>query len=222
MCAALAGRGVAASRLLPLSATAGPRGADLVVTSPSASDQAVDQASYAPVPLASFGSGAGLIEVRAAYPGGAAAYNAALAADLAARKSAGTQLLGSRRIMVGAQGAGQLRAGEVDTRVLVTLAVLASLRPLQVVSFGEASPGGQVPLVDAPFREVTITIAGGRNRAAALAAALAMVRAQRASFRPMSAAIAGLVEGQAGLRIEFAAPNPLGLLTGGASGLGGG
>jgi hypothetical protein len=98
----------------------------------------------------------------------------------------------------------------VDTRLLVALAALASLQPLRVVAFGEASPRERVPLAEAPLREVTITSADGRG----LAAVLAMVRAQRAPFQPMHVTAVG----QAGLLIEFAAPSPIGLLTGGASG----
>jgi hypothetical protein len=77
-----------------------------------------------------------------------------------------------------------------------------------------------VPLAQAPFREVTIT---GPD-AGALAASLALVRAQRAPYQPAQAAIVRLPGGQAApgsqfaLRIDFAAPSPPGLLTGGASG----
>ena len=67
---------------------------------------------------------------------------------------------------------------------------------------------------EAPFREVTIT---GPD-AADLAASLAMVRAQRGPYQPAQAAIVHLPGGLTALRIDFAAPGPLGLLTGGASG----
>ena len=50
----------------------------------------------APTLLASFGSGASLIEVRAVSPGGAAAYQATLRSDLADRRSVGAQLMHSR------------------------------------------------------------------------------------------------------------------------------
>jgi len=95
--------------------------------------------------------------------------------------------------------------------------MLASRHPWQVVAFGGASPG--VPLAQAPFREVTIT---GPD-AGTLAASLALVRAQRSPYRPAQAAIVrlpggqGVTRGQLALRIDFAAPSPLGLLTGGAS-----
>jgi hypothetical protein len=214
MCAALRAHGVAASRLLPVtSGTAGLSAADasVVVASASAGGQ-----QEAPVLLASFGSGTSQVEARTAPPGGSAAYQRAATADLAARRAAGMQLLHSQRIGVAGPAAAQLQAGQVDTRLLIMLAMLASEHPWRVTGFAGASPG--VPLAEAPYREVTIT---GPD-AADLAASLAMVRAQRAPYQPAQAAIVHLAggltgQGQLALRIDFAAPGPLGLLTGGAS-----
>jgi hypothetical protein len=211
MCAALRAHGVAASRMAPVGP--GAVGVDVVVASASAAGQ-----QSAPVLLASFGSGANLVEVRTAPPDGSAAYQRAVAADLAARRSAGAQLLHSQRIGVAGPAAGQLQAGQVDSRLLIMLAMLASQHPWRVVAFGGASPG--VAVAQAPFRQVTIT---GPD-AGDLAASLAVVRAQRAPYQPAQAAIVRLPGGQAApsgqlaLRIDFAAPSPLGLLTGGASG----
>ena len=212
MCAALQEQGVDAGRLLAVGPnTMSLSGADVIVASPSVRRQFGSQlgGDYAPRLLASFGAGAGLIEVRAAFPGGVAAYNSALQGDYAMRKSAGEQLLRSRRIMVSLQGAAELKAGAVDTRLLVMLAALASLQPLQVVAFGDAAPGVTTPAADLPLREVTITSTHG------LAPVLAMVRAQRAPYQPAFATIVDSPAGQAELLIEFAAPSPLGLLTGG-------
>ena len=206
MCAALGAHGVTASRLLALGPTVSASGADVIAAPASA------RLPDAPVLLASFGSGASRIEIRAAAPGGAAAYQQALAADLAARRSAGAQLLHSQRLQIGATGAAQLRAGEVDSRLLIMLAMLASQHVWQVAGFGDASPG--VPPAAAPFRQVILTNSDGR----ALTAALALVNAQRAPYQPARAAIVRLADGQQGLLIDFAAPGPLGLLTGGASG----
>jgi hypothetical protein len=206
MCAALQARGVIAGRLMPLgSGAASPAGADVVVTSSSASPQLADH--YAPALVASFGSGQDQIDVRAAEPGGPAAYAAALRADLAARRSAGSQLARNSRITFSSQDDVELRAGEVDSRLLATLAELAAQYPVRVVSFGDTSPGAAVL-----FRDITIT-ASGRDAAADLAAILAMVRAQRVPYLPARAAIVQPTVGQAALSIEFAAPSPLGLLT---------
>jgi hypothetical protein len=210
MCTALSAHGVAASRLvsLPPSASGAP---DADIVAASGSTHAWLSAD-APTLLASVGSGASLIEVRAVYPGGAAAYQAALRSDLAARRSAGTQLMHSRRIEVGAQGAGQLAAGEVDTRLLATLAVLAAQHSWRVIAFGDASPG--VPLTEAPYRQIIITATDGGHGTAGLTAALALLRAQYGLYQPAQVTTVRLAGGQPGLRIDFAAPSPLGLLAG--------
>jgi hypothetical protein len=209
MCTALGASGVAASRLLPLAPSAsGAAGADIVAASGATHPWL---SADAPTLLASVGSGASLIEVRAVYPGGTTAYQAALRSDLAARRSAGGQLMHSRRIEVSAPAAGQLAAGEVDTRLLVMLAVLASQHSWRVIAFGAASPG--VPLTEAPYRQVIIAAEGGRGTAG-LTAALAFLRAQRGLYQPAQVTTVRLAGGQAGLRIDFAAPSPLGLLAG--------
>jgi hypothetical protein len=205
MCAALQQQGVAADRLLPFQpGSADPIDASVVVTSPSASSQLTDK--YAPALIASFGSGLTRIEVRATEPGGAAAYESALRADLTARKYAGSELLRNWRIQFTARDTAQLRAGEVDSRLLATLAALASQYSFRVTSFGDASPG-----VQALFREATITLGGG-DGAAGLAGAAALANEQDPPFLPTHVTI-GHPAGQPELSIEFAAPSLLGLLT---------
>jgi hypothetical protein len=93
------------------------------------------------------------------------------------------------------------------------LAMLASQHPWRVVAFGGSSPG--VPAAEAPLRQVTIAGPGGP---ADLDGALAMVRAQQGPYQPAHVSIVRLDSGQQGLSIGFAAPAPLGLLSGGASG----
>jgi len=193
MCTALQGQGVTAARLMPLNPGApDPHGATVVVTSDPAATQ------YAPAVIASFGSGATQISVRATEPGGAAGYETALRTDQTARTSAGSQLLRNKRIHFTAQDAAQLRAGQVDARLLATLAALSSQYPFSVTAFGDASPG-----VAALYREATITAAGKK-----LTAALALLQAQVPPFLPAQAQIVN-----AALNIEYAAPSPLGLLT---------
>jgi hypothetical protein len=205
MCAALQDKGVTAGRLMPLQpGSPDPHGATVVVTSAPGGSQL---AAYAPAVIASFGSGQARIDVRAAEPGGAAAYQNAQKADLAARMSAGSQLLRNNRIRFTAQDAAQLRAGEVDTRLLATLAALSSQYPFTVTAFGDASPGAAVL-----YRAVTIT-GDGKNGAADLGRALALVQAQVPPYLPAQAAITHPAAGPAALSIEFAAPSPVGLLT---------
>ncbi len=193
MCTALQAQGVTAARLMPLKPGApDPRGATVVVTSDPAATR------YAPAVIASFGSGATQVTVRATEPGGAAAYERALRADQAARASAGSQLLLNNRIHFTAADAARLRAGQVDARLLATLAALSSQYSFTVTAFGDASPG-----VAALYRGATIAAAGQD-----LAAGLALLKAQVPPFLPVRAEIVN-----AALNIEYAAPSPLGLLT---------
>jgi hypothetical protein len=198
LCPVLQEQGVAPGRLMPLGAAASsPLGADVLVTSWPAGGRLA--ARYRPALIASFGSGPGQVEVFAVQPGGMAAYQAALRADLAARRSAGSQLVRNSHIRFTGPGAARLRAGQVDTRLLATLAVLASRYSFQVSALGDTSPGAPVL-----FREVVIT-GIGRDRSGALA----MVRAQDPPYVPAHV----LAVGQTGLSIEFALPSPLGLLS---------
>ena len=205
MCAVLQAHGVAAARLMPLEpGSPNPHGTTVVVTSAPADPQL---AAYAPAVIASFGSGSAQVDVRATEPGGAAGYASALRADLAARTSAGAQLLRNNRIRFTAQDAAQLRAGEVDTRLLATLAALSSQYSFSVTAFGDASPGAAVL-----YRQVSIT-GTGANGQAELGSALALVQAQVPPYLPAQAVIVHPAGGQSTLSIEFAAPSPLGLLT---------
>ena len=137
-------------------------------------------------------------------PGGAAAYRAALRADLATRTAAGAQLLQNPHIRFTGPDAARLRAGQVDARLLATIAALASQYAFRVTAFGDAAPGAPVL-----FRAVSIT---GIGRG--LAPALAMVRAQTPPYLPAHVAVTGTAStGGATLSIEFAAPSPLGLLS---------
>jgi len=207
MCAALQEQGVTAGRLMPLQAGAvNPHGATVMVTSDMAGSQLASQ--YAPAVIASFGAGSAQVDVCATEPGGAAGYESALRADLAARKSAGSQLLRNRYIHFTAYEAAQLFAGEVDSRLLVTLAALSSQYAFRVTAFGDSSPGTQVL-----FRDVTITSDSSRPGAAELGKVMALINEQHPPYLPTHATIIHTAAGQAALQIEFAAPSPLGLLT---------
>jgi hypothetical protein len=214
MCSTLQADGVAASRLMIMQPTStDPLGADVVAATSSIRSQFGSQlvGEYAPELIASFGSGASRVDVRAVANFGAAAFEAKEQADLAARKSAGAQLL-RNGFHISGQGASQIRAGQVDSRLLVTLAALLSQRQVKVSSFGDTGPGAPVR-----YRQVTIVNAAGQTGTSALTADLSQVRAQRNSYLPAHATIVRLANGQSALRIEFGAPDQPGLLSGGNS-----
>jgi hypothetical protein len=168
--------------------------------------------SYAPVIIASFGSGASQVDVRVIAPGGSAPYKAAVGADLQARALAGAQLARNPRIDASAVARRQLRAGRVDTRVLVILATLASTSPVSVVAFGDSGPGAGAasPLRSVELARSSETAGAGPPRS--LRAMVGLLNAQSAPFRPARIALVRLADGRAGVRVEFTAPSPLGLL----------
>ena len=211
MCAALQANGVAAGRLLALGPAApDPLGSDLVVATPALRSQfgARLASVYAPVVIASFGSGATRIDIRAVPADGAAAYESALAADLSARIAAGKQLIGNHRITMPAAAQAELRAGRVDPRLLEMLVALAAQQPLRIVAFGDPSPGAGPAI---PLRSVELAPArAGGHPSARLRTMLSFLQAQRLPFVPTKAALVN----QSALSVEYAAPSPLGLLSG--------
>jgi len=218
MCAALQARGLPAGRLLVLTpAQADPLGSDVVVATPAVRGQFGARLAgvYAPVTVAAFGSGAARIDVRAVAPAGAAAYRAALAADVRARRAAGALMLRNTHIHVAAAARAALAAGEVDPRLLVTLATLAHLHALDITGFGDPGPGASAGV---PLRSADITGAAppGSRGAVPLPALMAVLRAQRPPYLPSSLAVVRVPPGGLVLRIAYPAPSPLGLLgTGG-------
>jgi len=217
MCAALEAHGVPAGRLLTLTpARSDPLGSDLVVATAAVRGRFGARLAgvYAPVTLASFGSGTARIDVRAVAPDGAAAYRAALAADVRARASAGAQLLRNRSIHVSAAARTALAGGQVDPRLLAALAALAHLRPLDIIGFGSPGPGASAAV---PLRSVEITGAAppGSRHPAALNSLMVVMQAQRAPYVPSSLEIVR-TPGGAVLRIGYPVPSPLGLLRSGS------
>ena len=211
MCAALQASGVAAGRLLVLGTSASdPLGSDLVVATPALRSQfgARLASVYAPVVIASFGSGPTRIDIRTVAADGTAAYDSALAADRSARIAAGEQLIGNRRITLPAAAQAVLRAGRIDPRLLAMLAALAAQQPLRVLAFGDPSPGASAAV---PLRSVELAPAKAEAHAAAqLRTMLSFLQAQQQPFLPTQAALSG----QSALSVEYAAPSPLGLLSG--------
>jgi hypothetical protein len=209
MCAALQADGLAAARLVVLGTSAAdPLGSDVVVATPAVRNQfgARLQSVYAPVVIASFGTGAGRIDVRAIAPDGSAAYLAAVASDRRSRLSAGGQLLRNTHISVSAGARKALIEGDVDPRLLMMLAALTVEQPVRIIAFGDPSPGTG-PVV--PLRGAQLApMVTGAKATASLRSMLSFIDAQRQPFQPLRAVLAG----SSALTVEYAAPSPLGLL----------
>jgi hypothetical protein len=208
MCAALQADGLPAARLLVLGvAAADPLGSDVVVATPALRNQfgARLASVYAPAVIARFGSGAARIEVRAIAPSGAAAYESALAADRLARIDAGRQLLRNAHIACASAANAALRSGDVDPRLLITLAALAAQQPLRILAFDDPSPGAPA----APLRGAELVPAhAGARTGARLQSMLSFLDAQRAPYLPFRAS----VDRGTDVSFEYAAPSPLGEL----------
>jgi hypothetical protein len=208
MCSDLQASGLPPGRLLVLG-TSGvdPLGSDVVVATQAVRNLlgARLDSVYAPVVIASFGSGAGRIDVRVVAADGAPAYLASLAADWRARITAGRQLALNRHISLSTAAEAALEAGDVDSRLLVTLAALASGHPVRIVNFDDPSPGASAAV---PLRGAEIALP--RNGTGAwVKSVLEFLDAQRPPFLPLLENI----DGNSVLYVEYAAPSPLGLLS---------
>jgi len=211
MCASLQAGGFVAQNLLTLQPSASdPLGSDVVVATAAVRSEFGSRLAsvYAPTVIASFGSGAARIDVRPVAPDGAAAYRAELRSDRIARQDAGAQLGLNGMITVPAPARRELADGQVDSRLLITLATIAARYPVRIVAYGGSAPGASP---DIPLRSIDIAGAG-KSGAAELAPVLAFLQAQEPPYRPMLAKVLRPARDRAVLRIKFGAPSPLGLL----------
>jgi hypothetical protein len=214
MCAALLAAHVQANRLLMLGPSRpDPLGSEILLDTATLRSQFGPRLEnvYAPVSLAAFGSGTARIEVRFVAPDGAHAYLAQLAADVAARRSAGAEMLRNPSIHAAPAARRQLAAGEVDTRLLETLVALSTSHPVDIISFGThqagASPG--VPLRSA---EIAGAPGPGSTPAASVQELRTFVTAQRTMYHPSVIALVQTASGRTVLRVGYPAPSLLGLL----------
>lgn len=214
MCAVLQSRGIPAGRLLLLGAgNAGPLGSDVIVSTAAVREEFGSRLTsvYAPVALATFGSGSAQVAVRVVAADGSAAYRRSLDADAAARRAVGALLLRNSHLRVSPAGRLALAAGQVDARLLSDLGALATPYHVDITGFGAPAAGASP---DVPLRWADISpVPGGRGRDAATLDSVKMfLLAQQAPFRPADVTTVRLASGQTVLHVEFTAPSPLGLL----------
>jgi len=225
MCQVLEAHGIPAGHLDVLGPHgARPLGSAVLVATPAVRRDLGGRlgSRYAPVVIASFGSGGARIEIRVIAPDGAAAYIRALRADLASRISSGAQMLQSPRITMSAAARRQVLAGHVDSRLLITIVSMTGLNlvepvPLTVLAFGDPGPGAGG---GCPLRSAELGPTGNTDPASSAFTVRQMIRfldQQKPPYAPAWTAMVRLPSGQAVLRLEFAAPTPLGLLAGGSA-----
>lgn len=203
MCEEVQHNGFPAAKLTTLPPAAhGPLASAVVVATPVIRNQfgARLASAYAPLVLASFGSGAERVDIRVVAPGGAAAFESQLAAEHTQLIAAGAQLLRNMNIEAGPAVRAALMAGQADSRLLVTLSALASEMPLRLVSLDDSSPGASTAV---QLRGAEI----GAASPAGLTAVLAFLRAQQAPYLPAAVAITRGASGQSVVTVRYDAPD---------------
>jgi hypothetical protein len=214
VCADLAQHGFPAGNLNVLQPTApDPYGSQLVIATADIASQFGSKLAgvYAPEVIASFGTGAGRIDVRVIAAQGPSAFQTALRAGLQAQKESGAQLLRNSKITASATARAQLAAGDVDQRLLTLIAFMAGQQPLDIVDFGSIAPGAE-PSVPLRFADLAESNPKAHvSGPAYLRVLLELAHAEVAPYVPLSVGSVRLASGQTVLRIEFAAPSPAGL-----------
>ena len=210
MCQALRADGVPVADLLALKPGGGdPLHSGVIVVTPAVIKMVGTEflTADAPATIASFGSGSRQDSVRVIYPRGAAAYAAALRQDIADRKANESALLENPRVTAPPAAHRQLQGGQVDSRLLFTLGQLASQWPLAIVEFGDRAPGASPGV---PLRSADLAVTGD---AAGLARQMsAYARQLQDFFASARIRAVRLANGQDVVRVEFAAPSPLGVM----------
>jgi hypothetical protein len=188
-----------------------PLNSDLVVATADIRAQfgARLASAYAPIVIASFGSGNSRIDIRWVYPGGTAGYHAVQQPALRSRKALDDRLLTNGHVTVSAAARAQLLSADVDPRLPLLIAMMAHYHPVHIVDFVDQSPGGGPGSL---LRSVDLAATDGaahHTHAAYLGWMREFMNAQRAPFHPAWSQQVTLHTGQAVLRIGFGAPSLL-------------
>jgi hypothetical protein len=167
----------------------------------------------APAAIASFGSGSKQISIRVIFPRGAAAYASAQRREIVDRKAAGTSLvLLDSQVARSAAVRQELRAGQVDSRLILTLGEVASQWPVSIVAFGDRGPGASLGI---PFRSADLVITNDKAGPASAGKVDQMsvfVHQLGQFFVGAHIQVVHLARGLDVVRIEFTAPGQFGLL----------
>jgi hypothetical protein len=186
-----------------------PLGAELVVATAAVRAHFRDRlATWAPAIIAAFGSGNAKIEIRLEYAGGATAYNGAQGAYAHARKLFDAQLLTNRSIKLSAKARAQLRSGNIDPRLPELIAIMVHSHPVQIVDFGDRSPGGGPASLLRSMDLATAAPPGHLTPSAYINWMRSFIKAQRSQDHP-GLSLVTLPGGQEVLRIAYGAPSPL-------------
>jgi len=215
MCRALQAHRVPADDLVVLKpGGAGPLRSAVVVVTAAARKLVGGRrlATDVPAAIASFGSGPGRIVIGVVFPRGPAAYAAALRTEIADRKTAGSSLLLAGPVTASAVARQELQGGQVDSRLLLTLAQLVSQWPVTIMAFGDRAPGASSGI---PFRSADLVVTdskAGPGPAGGVRVMSDFVHQLGAYYVGSRIGTVQLASGQEVVRIEFKAPGGFGLL----------
>ncbi|HTX26495.1 MAG TPA: serine/threonine-protein kinase [Streptosporangiaceae bacterium] len=211
VCADLANEGFPNVETLGPEAT-DPLGSALVVATAAVRAQFGGRLAsvYAPVVLASFGSGNARIEILWVFPGGTAKYLDVRQSALSGREGSDAELLANSRIQVSPKARAQLLSGDIDPQLPQLLAIMAAFHPVSVVSFVNQSPGGGPGSLMRSVDLATADPAAHLTPAAYLGWMQAFLNAQRAPYRPTWMKRETLHASKV-LMIGYGAPSPLSL-----------
>jgi hypothetical protein len=216
MCRVLKAHGIPHRRLLTLrSGRTDPRRSKVIVATGDVRSEFGRRLTsvYAPAVIASFGSGSLRIDIRPTARHGAAGYLSELSADALTRKSSGSELVRSQLIRTSAAARAQLIEGKVDWRLLYTIANLGTMHQVSILAFGDSGPGASP---DMPLRAADLAEKARGFGAANPAYVRSMIKALHAQggpYVPAHIQTVRLAGGRVALRIEFAAPSPVDMLT---------
>ncbi|GAB1817783.1 hypothetical protein [Herbidospora sp. RD11066] len=209
VCALLEARNVEPTRLLPLRGQEDVLNADVVVVTPAL--KALFGDGLTPItakePLATIGE----IKVLQVTPQGVGTFTEALERDMRDRREAGRELVAHPRLAATPKATRHLAEGEVDARILMSLAALASSHRLYIRGFGD----GGVDPGSAPFRSVEIaSVDGLEPTEGSVSGIIRFLEAQQSRFHPIEVNIDRPVDAVSTiLRIRYAAPSPAGSLS---------
>lgn len=223
MCAELRSSGVSASDLVELAGDSTELGdSQLVVSSRGVRKRFGPALDFTTAPdvLGIFGDGDARVEVRQRSTHRRTTHDKIKAREQKARQKAGLQLLALPHMHATSNAMHDLADGEVDNRLVYTLARLAHAHMIDVAAFGDRGP---FTGIDIPERSVDIDQIDGSaaiDDNPAMPSALRIVRAQHGTYRLSGTRLIASGADGGVLRLSVTAPTPDGLLaTGLPSGL---
>jgi len=215
MCAQLRNSGVSGDDLVELTGDSVKlTGTQLVIASRGVRQRFGADLAYkiAPDVLGIFGQGPARVEVRQRNTHSRAAHDKLKAKEQRSRQHAALQLLDVPRVHTSSNAMHDLAAGEVDNRLVYTLAKIARSHTINVAAFGGRGP---FTGIDVPERTVDIDqVDGGAaiDDNPAIAGILKLVRAQHGAYQVAGATLVSAGANGGVLRIRVTAPTPDGLL----------